>query len=94
LPENSFRPPAPMPQAEPLGPLSFLRTLWNNPIEAWTRGYFERTIVKVRLPFGEVAVVHDPVAWTLFLLSQSSAWRERVIAEARRAFDGRPRNAS
>jgi cytochrome P450 len=51
-----------VPQAEPLGPLSFLRTLWNNPIEAWSRGYFERTIVKTRLPFGEVAVINDPIA--------------------------------
>ncbi len=63
LPENSFfRPPAPVPQAEPLRPLSFLRTLWNNPIEAWTSEHFERAIVTTRLPFGEIAVVHDPAA--------------------------------
>lgn len=63
MPENSlFRPPAPVPQAEPLRPLSFLRTLWNNPIEAWTSGHFERPIVTARLPFGEVAIVNDPVA--------------------------------
>lgn len=61
--ENSlFRPPAPVPQAEPLRPLSFLRTLWNNPIEAWTSEHFERAIVTTRLPFGEVAIVNDPVA--------------------------------
>jgi cytochrome P450 len=59
---SSFRPPAPVPQAEWRGPLSFLRTLWNNPIEAWTSGYFERKIVMTRLPFGEVAVINDPVA--------------------------------
>jgi cytochrome P450 len=63
LPENSFfRPPAPVPQAEPFGTLSFLRTLWNNPIEAWRSEHFEHTIVTTRLPFGEVAVVNDPVA--------------------------------
>jgi cytochrome P450 len=63
LPQSSlFRPPAPVPQAEPLRPLSFLRTLWNNPIEAWTSEYFERAIVTTRLPFGEVAIVSDPVA--------------------------------
>jgi cytochrome P450 len=39
-----------------------LRTLWENPIEAWTSGHFERAIVKTRLPFGEVAVVNDPAA--------------------------------
>jgi cytochrome P450 len=60
--EQLFRPPAPMPQAGPLRPLAFLRTLWNNPIEAWTAGYFERAIVTTRLPFGEVAVINDPVA--------------------------------
>ena len=59
---NLFRPPAPVPRAEPLRPFWFLRTLWNNPIEAWTSGHFERTIVTMRLPFGEVAVINDPVA--------------------------------
>jgi cytochrome P450 len=59
---TSFRPPAPVPQVEPLRPISFLRTLWNNPIEAWTSGYFERPIVTTRLPFGEVAVINDPAA--------------------------------
>jgi len=63
LPENSvFRPPAPVPKAEPLRPLSFLRTLWDNPIEAWTKLHFEHAIVTTRLPFGEVAVVNDPAA--------------------------------
>jgi len=63
LPESSFfRPPAPVPQAEPLRPLSFLKTLWDNPIEAWTSGHFERAMTTTRLPFGEVAIVNDPVA--------------------------------
>jgi cytochrome P450 len=30
----------------------------------------------------------NAIAWTLFLLSQSSTWRERVAAEARRELDG------
>jgi cytochrome P450 len=51
-----------VPQAEPLRPVSFLRTLWNNPIEAWSSRYFESPIVTTRLPFGEVAVINDPVA--------------------------------
>jgi cytochrome P450 len=59
---RSFRPPAPMPQVEPFGPLSFLRTLRKNPLEACTSGYFELPIVTTRLPFGEVAVINDPVA--------------------------------
>jgi cytochrome P450 len=32
----------------------------------------------------------NAIAWTLFLLSQSPFWRERVIAEARRALDSAP----
>lgn len=32
----------------------------------------------------------NAIAWTLFLLSRSPAWRARVLAEARRAFDGPP----
>jgi cytochrome P450 len=71
-----FRPPAPVPHAEMLGPLAFVRALWNNPIEAWTREHFERAIVPVRLPFAQVAVLSDPAAIRRVLADNSGNYRK------------------
>lgn len=62
LEAGPFCPPAPVPRIEHLRPLALLRTLWSNPIEAWTREHFERAIVISHMPFAEVVVVSDPVA--------------------------------
>src|SRR5262245_13587271 len=62
LRHNSFRPPAPMPYPNTPGPLDLVRTLWSNPIEAWTKAHFEEPIVRTSLPFGDVVVVNDPAA--------------------------------
>jgi hypothetical protein len=59
---SSFRPPAPVPYPNTPGPLDLVRTLWSNPIEAWTKAHFEEPIVRTSLPFGDVVVVNDPVA--------------------------------
>ena len=57
---SPFRPPAPTSQAQPLGAIALLRTLRDNPLEAWTRAHFDQPIVTARLPFGAVVVVSDP----------------------------------
>lgn len=62
LRHNSFRPPAPVPYPNTPGPLDLVRTLWSNPIEAWTKAHFEEPIVRTSLPFGDVVVVNDPAA--------------------------------
>ena len=59
---RSFRPPAPIPRAEPLSAIALLRKLRDNPLEAWTRTHFESPVVIARLPFGKVAVISDPRA--------------------------------
>jgi cytochrome P450 len=51
-----------MPRADWPGPFDLVRTLWNNPIEAWTRTHFEQPIVRTHLPFADVIVVNDPAA--------------------------------
>lgn len=55
-------PPAPVPRAEALGPISLLRVLANNPLEAWTSAHFEQPIVMGGLSVGRVAVISDPGA--------------------------------
>ncbi len=57
---TSFRPPAPLPRPDWPGPLDLVRTLWNNPIEAWTQAHFEKPIVRTHLPFADIIVVNDP----------------------------------
>ncbi len=55
-------PPAPVPRERALGPISLLRVLANNPLEAWTSAHFEQPIVISGLSIGRVAVVSDPAA--------------------------------
>src|SRR5262245_7432083 len=59
---NTFRPPAPMPRADWPGSFDLVRTLWNNPIEAWTQAHFEQPIVRTHLPFADIVAVNDPAA--------------------------------
>lgn len=58
----SFRPPAPVPRADWPALTDLVKTLWNNPIEAWTQAHFEQPIVRTRLPFANIVAVHDPAA--------------------------------
>ena len=51
-----------MPYPNTPGPLDLVRTLWSNPIEAWTKAHFEEPIMRTSLPFGDVVVVNDPAA--------------------------------
>ena len=73
---RSFRPPAPLPRAEGVGWLSLLRTLWNNPLEAWTTSYFERPVVRTKVPFGDVIVVSDPGAIRRVLADNVANYRK------------------
>jgi len=75
----SFRPPAPLPRPEFLGPIALLRALRDNPLEAWTREHFENPIVVAKLPFGQVAVVSDPGAIQRVLLENVANYRKDVL---------------
>src|SRR5450432_445079 len=59
---SELRPPAPLPQPKPLGPIALLRVLARNPLEAWTQAHFEQPIVMGGLSVGRVAVINDPAA--------------------------------
>ncbi|HUI94476.1 MAG TPA: cytochrome P450 [Xanthobacteraceae bacterium] len=74
-----FRPPAPVPREEPLGVVGLIRTLRDNPLEAWTRTHFEEPIVIARLPLGQVAVVSDPAAIRRVLLDNAANYRKDTL---------------
>ncbi|HEY2134398.1 MAG TPA: cytochrome P450 [Xanthobacteraceae bacterium] len=76
---TSLRPPAPVPRAEPLGAIALLRTLRDNPLEAWTEKHFETAVVTAKLPFGQVAVVSDPEAIRRVLLDNVANYRKDAL---------------
>src|SRR5262245_12114971 len=76
---NAYRPPAPTPREQPLGAIALLRTLPDNPLEAWTHTFFEQPIVATRLPFGAVAAVSDPGAIRRVLLDNAANYRKDTL---------------
>ena len=79
LTNSGFRPPAPTPQARPLGPLALLKALRANPLECWTEA------VTGGFPFARVAVVSEPAAVRQVLVEDQevyckSAIERRVLA--------------
>lgn len=79
-------PPAPAPRARALGPISLLRVLANNPLEAWTSAHFEQPIVTSGLSIGRVAVVSDPTAIRRVLFDNcenyQKDWLQRRVLSA------------
>jgi cytochrome P450 len=76
---STFRAPAPVPHARPLGPIALLRTLKSNPIECWTQAHFEEPIVIGGFPFGRVAVVSEPAAIRKVLVENSANYRKSAL---------------
>jgi cytochrome P450 len=83
---SELRPPAPLPQPKPLGPIALLRVLARNPLEAWTQAHFEQPIVMGGLSVGRVAVISDPAAIRHVLLENcrnyEKDWLQRRILSA------------
>ena len=69
-------PPAPRPQAQPLGPIALLRTLRRNPLECWATEHFEQPIVSGGLPIGHVLLVHEPRSIRQVLLDNAANYRK------------------
>lgn len=84
---SGFRPPAPVPQSRPLGPLALLKALRRNPLECWAKAHFEEPVVFGGFPFAQVAVVSDPTIISQALIEKSFDFRKgalerRVLASA------------
>jgi cytochrome P450 len=83
---TELSPPAPAPRARALGPISLLRVLANNPLEAWTSAHFERPVVTSGLSIGRVAVVSDPTAIRRVLFDNcenyQKDWLQRRVLSA------------
>jgi cytochrome P450 len=74
--EPAYIPPAPTPQARPLGPIALIRTLQRNPLECWATQHFEQPIVSGGLPIGHVLLVHEPRSIRHVLLDNAANYRK------------------
>jgi len=83
---RELSPPAPVPRTRALGPVSLLRVLANNPLEAWTTAHFEQPIVISGLSIGRVAVVSEPAAIRRVLFDNcenyQKDWLQRRVLSA------------
>lgn len=83
---TELSPPAPIPRARALGPVSLLRVLADNPLEAWTTAHFEQPIVISGLSIGRVAVVSEPAAIRRVLFDNcenyQKDWLQRRVLSA------------
>ncbi len=70
------RPPAPEPQARPLGVLPLLFALRRNPLSTWTQAHFEEPILHGESIIGPVCVVNDPAAIRYVLVDNAANYRK------------------
>ncbi len=75
----SFRPPAPVPPAKRLGLFQLLYTLKRNPLECWSADFFGQPIARVKLPFADAYLVHDPAAIRHVLVENAGNYRKDPI---------------
>ncbi|MFZ0812328.1 MAG: cytochrome P450, partial [Bradyrhizobium sp.] len=76
---ESFRPPAPSPPEERLRLFKLLATLKQNPLECWSAEFFRKPIAKVRLPFTDAFLVHDPASIKRVLVDNADNYRKDPI---------------
>jgi cytochrome P450 len=59
--------------------IRLLATLKRNPLECWSEEFFEQPIARVKLPFLESVLVHDPAAIRHVLVDNSANYRKDPI---------------
>jgi cytochrome P450 len=73
------RPPAPIPNKEPLGVVPLLIRFWRNPLTAWTRYNFEWPITQVDSVLGRLVVISEPAAIRRVLVDNSANYRKDAL---------------
>ena len=73
---SAYRPPAPIPPSQRPSLLRLLPMLAKNPLECWSAEFFREPVVKMRLPFAEAVIVHEPHAIRRVLLDNAANYRK------------------
>ncbi|UVO40033.1 cytochrome P450 [Bradyrhizobium arachidis] len=76
---RTYCPPAPRAPEEPLRLFRLLAALKRNPLECWSAAFFREPIAKVRLPFADAFLVHDPNAIRHVLVDNADNYRKDPI---------------
>src|SRR5690349_1062478 len=76
---GSFRPPAPKPREGRLGFLQLLTTLKRNPLECWSEEFFEEPTARVKVPFADALLLHEPLAIKHVLIDNAHNYRKDPI---------------
>jgi cytochrome P450 len=71
-----FRPPHPKPRTEPLGMMSFLRAVRENPLNMWMEAHFEEPFITGDGALGRMTVVSDPAAIRHILVDNVANYRK------------------
>lgn len=72
--------PASLPRPEgPIGPLSFLRGMWTNPLSTWSRQSFEFPFIQATGVMGPVTVLNDPVAIRRVLVDNVANYKKDAL---------------
>src|SRR5947209_8142112 len=77
--ELDYCPPAPDPPPIRLGFVELLIRLKQNPLECWSADFFHEPISKLRLPFADAFLVHDPKAIKRVLMDNAKNYRKDAI---------------
>ncbi|MDH2347238.1 cytochrome P450 [Bradyrhizobium sp. SSUT77] len=77
--ELDYCPPAPDPPPIRLGFVELLIRLKRNPLECWSADFFHEPIAKLRLPFADALLVHDPHAIKRVLMDNAKNYRKDAI---------------
>ena len=77
--ELDYCPPAPDPPPVRLGFVELLIRLKRNPLECWSADFFQEPIAKLRLPFADAFLVHDPKAIKRVLMDNAKNYRKDAI---------------
>lgn len=77
--ELDYCPPAPVPPPSRLGLLDIIIRLRRNPLECWSEDFFRDPISKLRLPFMDAFLVHDPQAIKRVLLDNAKNYPKDPI---------------
>jgi cytochrome P450 len=77
--ELDYCPPAPHPPPGRLGFAELLIRLKRNPLECWSAEFFQEPIARLRLPFTDCFLVHDPQAIKRVLMDNSRNYRKDRI---------------
>ncbi|MGX4804410.1 cytochrome P450 [Bradyrhizobium guangdongense] len=76
---QNYCPPAPLPPERRLRWIRLLATLKRNPLECWSAEFFREPIARVRLPFADALLVHDPAAIRRVLIDNAGNYRKDPI---------------